>query len=348
MTTVRREDIPVQRGTSRLRKVYSAPVKVPWLLACVLVASAGAHAQDVGSTNEEASDRVATGDVVRNRQAAAQAYDRAASLYVAGQYAQAGQWFMSAYRLAPARAALVQAVRSYQRAGELARAGTLALLLGEAYPNDAGATALVSEVVEEAGRSSALLTVQCAGCIIEVDGRLLATRGAYLTPDERHVVVAYFGDIRVERSAVGARGEQLLIELEVPEGATTVDGEETGSTVPPLTTRDRGVRVLPPAVFWTGVGLTAALGGVTLWSGVDTVSGVDAYEANPSEERYQDGQRKERRTNALLGATAGMALVAIVSALFTDFEGDPEDAASASVGVSPSIDGAIFYVRGRL
>jgi Ni/Co efflux regulator RcnB len=147
-----------------------------------LVAGPSARAQGAAATNAEASDRVATGDVVQNRQAAAQAYDRAASLYVAGQYAEAGQWFMSAYRLAPARAALVQAVRSYQRAGDLARSGTLAVLLGEAYPNDASANELVAQILEEAGRSTVLLTVQCQGCVVEVDGRLLATRGAYLTP----------------------------------------------------------------------------------------------------------------------------------------------------------------------
>ncbi|MCB9635004.1 MAG: hypothetical protein H6721_23005 [Sandaracinus sp.] len=315
-------------------------------LLTLLVASP-VRAQDAAaSTNAEASDRVATGDVVQNRQAAAQAYDRAASLYVAGQYGQAGQWFMSAYRLAPARAALVQAIRSYQRAGDLTRAGTLAILLAEEYPDDAGAAELVSQVVEEAGRTSVLLTVQCEGCVIEVDGRLLATRGAYLTPDVDHAVVAFFGDVRVERRAQAARAEQVVLEIETPEGVSLTETTPDG-TPPPLTTRDRGVRVLPPAVFWTGLGLTAALGGVTIWSGVDTVSGVDAYETNPSEERYQEGQKKERRTNALLGATAGMAFLALLSAFFTDFEGDPEDT-STSFGVSPATDGAMLYVRGRL
>jgi hypothetical protein len=307
------------------------------------------RAQDAATaTHAESSDRVATGDVVQNRQAAAQAYDRAASLYVAGQYAEAGQWFMSAYRLAPARAALVQAVRSYQRAGDLARSGTLAVLLGEAYPNDASANELVAQVLEEAGRSTVLLTVQCQGCVVEVDGRLLATRGAYLTPDVRHAVVAYFGDVRVDRHAEGERGAQVSLEIETPEGVT-IDADGNVGTPPPLTTRDRGVRVMPAAVFWTGLGLTAALGGVTIWSGVDTVSGVDAYEENPSEERYQSGQRKERRTNALLGATAGMAFVTVLTAFFTDFEGEPEDErASTRFGIAPSTDGAMVFVRGAL
>jgi hypothetical protein len=332
------------------RSVYPVAVRPSHL--CILVALAttsSAFAQNTAaSTNAEASDRVATGDAVQNRQAAAQAYDRAASLYVAGDFAQAGQWFMSAYRLAPSRAALVQAVRSYQRAGDLTRAGTLAILLGEAYPNDASAAELVAQVVEEAGRVSVVLTVACEGCVIEVDGRLLATRGAYLTPGEEHAIVAYFGDVRVERSAAGARGEQVALEIPTPDGVTMDPNEGDGTTPPPLTTRDRGVRVLPPAVFWTGLGLTAVVGGLTVWSGVDTLSGVDAYEENPSEERYSAGQRKERRTNALIGASAGVAVVTLLTAFFTDFEGDPEDDDRASVTIAPSTDGAMVYVRGAL
>ncbi len=332
------------------RSVYPVAVRPSHL--CILVALAttsSAFAQNTAaSTNAEASDRVATGDAVQNRQAAAQAYDRAASLYVAGDFAQAGQWFMSAYRLAPSRAALVQAVRSYQRAGEITRAGTLAILLGEAYPNDASATELVSQIVEEAGRSSVLLTVQCDGCVVEVDGRLLATRGAYLSPDNRHVVVAYFGDVRVERTAEGARGAQVLVEIPTPDGVSMQPNQGDGTTPPPLTTRDRGVRVMPAGVFWTGLGLTAAVGGLTIWSGVDTLSGVDAYEENPSEDRYDAGQRKERRTNALIGATAGLAFVTVLTAFFTDFEGDPEDDDRASVTIAPSTDGAMVYVRGAL
>lgn len=329
--------------------MYSVAVRPSHL--CILVALAttsSAVAQNTAaSTNAEASDRVATGDAVQNRQAAAQAYDRAASLYVGGDFAQAGQWFMSAYRLAPSRAALVQAVRSYQRAGELARSGTLAILLGEAYPSDAASTELVSQIVEEAGRSSVLLTVECGGCVVEVDGRLLATRGAYLSPDNRHAVIAYFGDVRVERTAEGSRGQQVLLEIPTPDGVSMQPNGSDGSTPPPLTTRDRGVRVLPSGVFWTGLGLTAVVGGLTVWSGVDTLSGVDAYEEDPSEDRYSNGQRKERRTNALLGATAGLAFVTILTAFFTDFEGDPEDD-RASVTIAPSTDGAMLYVRGSL
>jgi hypothetical protein len=162
------------------------------------------------------------------------------------------------------------------------------------------------------------------------------------------VVVANIGDVRVERTAEGARGAQVLVEIPTPDGVSMQPNRGDGTTPPPLSTRDRGVRVMPPGVFWTGLGLTAAVGGLTIWSGVDTLSGVDAYEENPSEERYDAGQRKERRTNALIGATAGLAFVTVLTAFFTDFEGDPEDEDRASVTIAPSTDGAMLYVRGAL
>jgi hypothetical protein len=71
------------------------------------------------------------------------------------------------------------------------------------------------------------------------------------------------------------------------------------------------------------------LGAVTIWSGVDTLNnpGTDAVrEACAGQgsdcELYQEGVRKQTRTNALIGATAGMGVLAAVFAIFvTDWGG---------------------------
>ena len=76
-------------------------------------------------------------------------------------------------------------------------------------------------------------------------------------------------------------------------------------------------------------------GGTTIWSGIDTINnpGADAVReecAGQGEEceLYQEGQSKELRTNALIGATAGVAAVTLVLAIVTDWDGDPDPAAA--------------------
>ncbi len=289
----------------------------------------------------------------QQRQQAAQAYDRAAALFVQGHFAQAGQWFMTAYRLAPAKAALLQAVRAYRRAGQLERAGTLAILLSQEYPNDAPSVELAAEVMEEAGRRALLVTVDCEGCEVEVDGRMLATRAAYVTPDENHRVVGHFGAAHVEEVVHGAAREQRQVRFERPAGAEVVEEELTEGERRRREERRReeagpAYKVMSPGVFYVSLAATVALAGVTVWSGVDTLSGVGAYEANPTREAYEAGQDKERRTNILLGVTAGVAAWTIVTAVLTDFSGrdDEEDDDRVEAAIAPSRGGAQFMLRG--
>ncbi len=306
------------------------------LVATCFVLVAQVHAQD--------------GPTAQQRQQAAQAYDRAAALYVDGNYAQAGQWFMTAYRLAPARAALVQAVRAYRAARQIDRAGTLAILLADQFPNDPAAVELASQVMEAAGRRTLLVTVDCEGCEVEIDGRMLNTRAAYVSANERHRVVGHFGRAQVEASVSGGESEQEQVHFDRPEGAevqeeelTEGERERRNSGMDTRTEEGSGRQVLPPAVFYSALGVTVALGALTTWSGVDTLSGVDAYEDNPTAEGLSDGQDKERRTNILLGVTLGMAAVSIVTLILTKFGGDDdEDDDEASAAIVPSHEGVAF------
>ena len=67
------------------------------------------------------------------RRQAARSYDEGRVQFRSGEYAQAAQSFMAAFRLAPSRNALIQAVLAYGRAEQLDRAGTLGLFLAEQY-----------------------------------------------------------------------------------------------------------------------------------------------------------------------------------------------------------------------
>jgi hypothetical protein len=75
--------------------------------------------------------------------------------------------------------------------------------------------------------------------------------------------------------------------------------------------------------------LTAAAGAASIWSGVDTLSnpGEDKVrrECAPGDTQcdlYQQGLSNQRRTNVLIGVTAGLGVGTIlIGALFTDWSG---------------------------
>ena len=114
--------------------------------------------------------------------------------------------------------------------------------------------------------------------------------------------------------------------------------------------------------------VVAAALSVTAWSGVDAKNGVDAFEsaarsasspginggASPTPEQLaqsllDEGRQKERRTNILIGVTAGMAVGTAVLGVFTNWKGESRDATSRriepSIGVTKN--GGAVTIKGR-
>ncbi|MEZ4228289.1 MAG: hypothetical protein R3B89_03930 [Polyangiaceae bacterium] len=80
---------------------------------------------------------------------------------------------------------------------------------------------------------------------------------------------------------------------------------------------------LSPTWAYLGAGLTVVLGGLTLWSGLDTQNSVqefDQREASLPESEAQtlldEGHAKETRTNVLIGATSVVGVTTLVFAAF--------------------------------
>ena len=109
---------------------------------------------------------------------------------------------------------------------------------------------------------------------------------------------------------------------------------------PPLRPPSRG---LHRAVFFSGLGATAVLGGLTIWSGLDAIQAKKALPAVPEQSQNDAVLGKARRSDFLLGgallAGAGTALVCL---LFTDWGHAPVSAVlvpgprGALVGVGAS------------
>lgn len=288
----------------------------------------------------------------RERAAAAQAFDRGTQEALTENWEAAAQWFETADRLSPAPAALSHAIEARRRAGHQMRAASLALRMQQTYPDDEAAQAMAAEVLEGAASQYVRVDVTCnESCAVEVDGTLTGGMSFFVEPDREHEVAAAFEHGRVVQEVEARAGQTRALSFEgpppppEPEVRVGADGQPLDLSEPFR---------FPKATFLVAGALTLGAGAVMIWSGVDTVNHVDAYEeqaamcpAEPActEARrlLEDGQSRERRTNALIGVTAGLAATTLVIAILTDWSGDDADDteeegdAEEAQGVTPSV-----------
>lgn len=294
-----------------------------------------------------------------DRQAAGQAYDRATAAYLARDYARAATLFETAYRLAPASASLLQAVRAHERAGNGLRAATLALRLQAFYGSDAAATRQAETTLAATSAQFVRIDVTCSGtCTLELDGVLQEHSSFFAAPAADHTVRATFDTGPTERTVNGAAGATEAISFEAPPRVVAeAGGGETGGESDPggegtgaQTGTSSGGGGLSPIAFVIAVGATAVAGGVLTWSGIDTLDGVPAYRDMPTAERLRDGQSRELRTNILIGVTGALALTSLILAIVTDWDGEPEragESTSPQVSLFVSPDAGMLTLGGR-
>jgi hypothetical protein len=278
--------------------------------------------------------------------AAAEAFDLGREAYQRQEYVGAAEQFERADSQAPSSTALEYAIRAREKAGQIDRAATLAVLGRERHPDDANLQKLIPQLIERAKRDLFELTITCSEpCELAVTSKIVhgapsLTRVLYLTEGSHAVRAGFSADRSASRDVQATAGGQGSIVFETPAAAA----EAPVSTRPAPTQETAPLPAEPrsggwsPAVFWVGAGLTAAAGAATIWSGVDTLN-------NPGEERvrqecarddescalYQEGLSAQRRTNVLIGVTAGLGLgTVLVGLLATDWGGTPATDSDAS------------------
>jgi hypothetical protein len=311
----------------------------------------GAHAQE--------------GDA-RQRQAAAEAYDQGTSAYVARDYQKAAQWFETANRLSPAAPALIQGTRSHYKAGNLARAATLARQLTITYSSDPTAVEVGENMLTEAAPQLLRVDVECDGCSLDVDGTLQEFKSFYLPPDTAHTVTASFETGERSSEVSGAAGEAKSLSFDAPPPPVLPpdaepteppdDGVILGSDGQP---RDAAKKPLPPLVTFIGAGVTGALLIGSIISTVDVYARADDYDkaadqanacqANPAsncttqynkaKQLLDDGEPTEMRTTILWVATGVVgAATAIIALTLTDWSGGDDSSQASTLHVQPLID----------
>lgn len=321
---------------------------------------------------------------------AADEFSQGKESYREGDYLEAAEHFEAADDNAPSVNALRAAMTSRDKGGQLDRAATLAALALERHPDDAKLGEEAREILEKADAKLHRARVTCdvpCGLVVGtslVHGRPATERLLYLEPGS-HEVRASWGEGESKSESVAAEaGSSTDLVFERPVGSTPeADPEDVGAAAPAeeravddfgetyFDEKDEPVaekkdrRGLPPAVFAVGLVATAGLGGVTIWSGIDTKNnpGKEAVRNDPTCQiygprcpLYQEGEDKELRTNILIGATAGVGVITIViGAAATDWskKGDEKAGRSRVVGrrtLEPWLgvgQGAMVGARGR-
>ena len=269
--------------------------------------------------------------------AAARAYRQAQAAELEQNFRGAAEFYELAHRLAPSPQALRAAMRTRLQAQEEAAAATHADELLRLYATDARSRQAADEVLAQVASHLARAVVHCsAACELVVDGRTSEAGSHtehifYLAPGA-HELGAAFDTGRADPQQVdAAAGQNLGASFTRPDPPAVAEPVDSGGGPADGPPAPSGI---DPLYFALGVGLTAVAGGLTIWSGIDTLDRRAAYDRDPSLVNYRDGHFRMDRTNALIGITAGLGVVTVLLMAFTNWGGAPAPARRADLHVA--------------
>lgn len=281
--------------------------------------------------------------------AAAEAYDKGAAALDRGDYGEAARLFAKADQLAPNAIAIEAALRAATSADNPPLAMELVAKAEERSPGASLSAAIGAAKAAFADRVGKL-TIACNGCTAKLDGepapldkQRIVLAGAHVVqfdvdgkPERQTVRVLPGKSVRASPKNDGARVSDADTPtpsaLEVPtfDSPSDADKEKEKDKSKPAQSG------LSPAWFVTGCVVTATLAGITIGSGIDTLSKHSEFDRVPTDANAAAGRAADFRTQLLGGAT-GASLVGtiVVGAFFVRWKD--------SVPVSPS---AFFVPKG--
>lgn len=282
--------------------------------------------------------------------AAARAFANGQSAQMQEDHGLAAEQFELADSILPSAAALRSAARARLQAGDLPKAASHAEALLRRYPSDPSATGLASDILARTQPKLLRVTASCTPeCTISSDSRAVVLTPAkshvfYLRPGDHAITADFFDGGSADRLTQGAAGESVEVDLEAPESAAQgaeqalpVPSAEQGGPNTNVDLRNRSRRKAHPAIALTTAGLTLGLGGVLLWSALDTRDAHSKFETSPTQARLDVGQRKQLRTNVLIGLTASMGIAtAVVAAIATDWGRLRKSSSTAKLRFAPT------------
>ena len=275
---------------------------------------------------------------------AAEEFDAGRRAFKVKDFEGAAVHFENADRDAPSPEALQSAMRARKEAGQLARAATLGAWGISRYPNDKTFGDYARQVLVDADKTLHKVVIGCTpDCTIVVDNKVMPfpetpTATLYLDPGQ-HAIVAGWPNNRhrnADVNAVSGGTSKLTFNAATVEKTANdaPSGPNDSGALGTEPAGDRGAETekkggLSPTIFYIGLASTVVLGGVTAWSGIDTVNnpGSDAVRNCTGTKEYCDGLlaeglAKETRTNVLIGVTSVVGVTTGIIALFFTSWGD--------------------------
>jgi hypothetical protein len=296
---------------------------------------------------------------VQQIRSAATEYDAGRRAYVDKDYDGAASHFENAFHDAPSAEALRNAIRSRRKAGQLARAATLAQVASVKYPKDGPTSVIVRETLAESQTKLQRVTLNCSPeCGVAADGRAISVTDAtqtvfFVEPGSHELVVSWANDrskVQTIAARAGGRDEISLEAPPLPAPAASPVLVSTTPVVSPLSPNGAPIdkadtshrRPLGPALFIAGAIVTAGGVGFTIWSGIDAENNpgtaavkTECAGVGPNCPAYQKGLSAQLRTNVAIGATGGVALVTAVVGIFFTQWSNPKPKTTA-LGLEPT------------
>jgi hypothetical protein len=266
----------------------------------------------------------AAGESDDDRKAAAKLFAEGHKAYVTGDYRHAAEAFEAAYRRAPRLPPLWNAARAWQKGGELVHAANLyAVYLRKAPPSAPdrnSATSALRDLETKLGRlevhAADFTELKLDGAAIDLEDQDPSSVVVYVSPGS-HVVEGQHAGKSVQQTATAIGGSSVSVVLLAP--------KEIAAPPPPPPPPPEKHSGWSPLVVAVGGGLTAVGLGLTIWSGLDTMSQRSTFDQAPTQANFDEGKAREVRTNVLLAVTAGVGVLTGIAAIFlVDWKGHAE------------------------
>lgn len=270
---------------------------------------------------------------------AAAAFDRGREAYKVESYVEAAEQFEAADEYASSPAALRLAIVSRKAAGQMDRATTLAALALSLYPEDRTLENEARTLIDEQSSSLAQIEVSCdEECVLLLDNKIVHGKAAvnrvlYVTPGTHTVRAGWSKERSESKKATALVGETVRLAFSAP--VIPVTSAPSDPVVDFSTSSEPGEKAKggwSPAVFWTGVGVTAVGAGVSTFLGVRAQNepGRDAVREGCVGQGtecplYQQGVENQTVANIAIGATAAVGVFTIITGIWlTDWSGGEE------------------------
>lgn len=273
----------------------------------------------------------------RNVAAAADAYSKAQQAELRGDFQEAANLYELADQLAPTVEALRSAARAARKGGLNATAANYAADLLSRTPLDATSREQGEDILKAVSAELVRMHITCdQPCKVLLDGRIASRRTAvdhqlYAKAGTRRLAASFGSGTTREQTLPLAEATTIELSFTAPVVVANLDLDAQAEaakreSAPAAMPREeaRSGKKLSPWYFGTAAALTAAAGGLTVWSALEVKSAHDDYDRRgaSAEADYRDGRKLEKQTNGLIGATSGLAVITVVLAILTDFSGD--------------------------